>query len=408
VDTDGDGLLDYDEVQYLSSGFDPTNPYTWDPTNTTNDYDWDFDSDNLSNGEEIYLTRTNPTLADTDGDLTNDDLEDSDLDGLNNWVEINTTQTDPRNPDSDDDGIKDGDEVNILGTDPNDYDSDDDTISDYDEDFDGDGLSNGVELYITQTNASNAYTHGVGQPRDDMYDGDSDQLPNWFEVIMSFTNPLSNDTNDDGIFDWEEDPDGDGLTNLEEYNAGTDPHNADTDNDGLTDAEEVWYVFTDPLDNDSDGDGILDGDDDADHDGLTNLEEIRIYGTNATNWDTDGDMLRDGLEIDVGLNATNVDTDGDGLYDGWNDLNDNGIWNPGEPGEDTNANGVVDVGETDPLMVDTDSDGLDDGEEWLAGTDPLNSDSDGDGLLDGEEVNEYGTKIVTEMAWPIPLRSCLR
>ncbi|TAI47010.1 Calx-beta domain-containing protein [Flagellimonas allohymeniacidonis] len=38
------------------------------------------------------------------------------------------------------------------------------------------------------------------------------------------------------------DTDGDGLTNAEENDLGTDPNNADTDNDGLTDGEEVLAV----------------------------------------------------------------------------------------------------------------------------------------------------------------------
>lgn len=47
---------------------------------------------------------------------------------------------------------------------------------------------------------------------------------------------------------------------------------------------------------------------------------------------------------------------------------------------------------TDPLLPDTDKDGLTDGEEvlvWL--TDPLNADTDGDGLSDGDEVLKFGT-----------------
>jgi hypothetical protein len=63
--------------------------------------------------------------------------------------------------------------------------------------------------------------------------------------------------------------------------------------------------------------------------------------------------------------------------------------------EDNNGNGVVDVGETDPLNPDSDSDGALDGVEDTNGngyvdaseTDPLNPDSDGDGLTDGYEIN---------------------
>ena len=56
-----------------------------------------------------------------------------------------------------------------------------------------------------------------------------------------------------------EDPDHDGLTNLEEFQNGTDPHNPDTDGDGLTDGDEVHIYHTNPLLPDTDGDGIPDG-----------------------------------------------------------------------------------------------------------------------------------------------------
>ncbi len=57
------------------------------------------------------------------------------------------------------------------------------------------------------------------------------------------------------------DDDGDGLSNAEELELGTDPFEADSDGDGLDDGQEVGTTGTDPLDPDSDGDGIPDGDD---------------------------------------------------------------------------------------------------------------------------------------------------
>ena len=56
-----------------------------------------------------------------------------------------------------------------------------------------------------------------------------------------------------------EDPDRDGLTNLQEYQLGTDPNKADTDGDGLSDGDEVNKYHTHPLLADTDGDCIPDG-----------------------------------------------------------------------------------------------------------------------------------------------------
>ena len=56
-----------------------------------------------------------------------------------------------------------------------------------------------------------------------------------------------------------EDPDRDGLTNLQEFQIGTDPKNPDTDGDGLTDGDEVNKYHTNPLLADTDGDLIPDG-----------------------------------------------------------------------------------------------------------------------------------------------------
>jgi len=56
------------------------------------------------------------------------------------------------------------------------------------------------------------------------------------------------------------DTDGDRLTDAEELNLGLDPNSSDTDEDGLFDYEEVRIYNTDPLEPDSDGDGFLDGD----------------------------------------------------------------------------------------------------------------------------------------------------
>jgi hypothetical protein len=66
------------------------------------------------------------------------------------------------------------------------------------------------------------------------------------------------------------------------------------------------------------------------------------------------------------------------------------------PGDDYDDDGRPNraerTGETDPMLADTDGDGLEDGPEVDAyGTDPTARDTDGDDLADDLEVREYGT-----------------
>ncbi len=133
----------------------------------------------------------------------------------------------------------------------------------------------------------------------------------------------------------------------------TAPATDDTDGDGLADTLELAGC-TSTTDADTDDDGLADGTEDADRDGPREAGE-----TNPCTADTDLDGLQDGTELRVTLAAIGAgtepatfrpdldpatstdplarDTDADGLADG---------------AEDTNRNGRVDAGESDPLRPD--------------------------------------------------------
>jgi hypothetical protein len=180
-------------------------------------------------------------------------------------------------------------------------------------------------------------------------DTDGDGLTDYQEYFQYFTNPYTNDTDGDTMLDlweagyiptlsptngadWNEDPDGDLLTNILEHANNTDPTNPDTDGDGATDYEEVIVLGSDPLDPDTDNDGMPDGwealytpdldplvydaFDDPDGDGLLNYQEYDESKTDPTNSDTDGEGLSDYEEyVKYSTIPTNTDTDADGFTD---------------------------------------------------------------------------------------------
>jgi hypothetical protein len=107
------------------------------------------------------------------------------------------------------------------------------------------------------------------------------------------------------------DTDGDGLTDAQEAQVGSDPGVIDTDADGIDDFSEVDTFGTDPLNIDTDGDDLADGDEqyifstdplnaDSDGDGLTDGDEVLTYGTDPFNPDSDGDGSSDAAEVEAG------------------------------------------------------------------------------------------------------------
>lgn len=118
-----------------------------------------------------------------------------------------------------------------------------------------------------------------------LLDSDGDGMPDVYEVANGL-NPFD-------PTDAAQDPDNDGLTNLQEYQLGTNPRVADTDGDGVNDGQEVSQG-TNPLNPDTDGDGLTDG-------------QEATLGTNPLVADTDGDGIPDGVEVRIGTNPLVAD-----------------------------------------------------------------------------------------------------
>lgn len=129
----------------------------------------------------------------------------------------------------------------------------------------------------------------------------------------------------------------------------------------------IWYPTVD-----SDGDGIID--------------DIEKYlGLDSENTDSDNDGVSDYLEVVVlEWNPLSSDSDNNGVSDGDEDPDNDGLIN-----RDENAYG------TNPLLMDTDDDGLNDQVEVKTyGTNALEKDTDGDGVSDAKEI-ELGTDPLT-------------
>ena len=162
-----------------------------------------------------------------------------------------------------------------------------------DVDSDGDGLTDAEEA-VLHTDPHKAQTI-AGFP--DMW------LATHFLDTLMNGGPSSFDPNGDA--------DNDGLTNQQELASGTDPNSADSDGDGLPDGWEVAHVL-DPMDST----GYNGADGDPDGDGLTNFEEYQI-GTDPTNPDSDGDGVSDWFEVKVNFSnpLSAIDADSDGIPD---------------------------------------------------------------------------------------------
>jgi len=151
------------------------------------------------------------------------------------------------------------------------------------------------------------------------------------------------------------DYDGDDLSNLDEYNAGTSPTYFDSDEDLLPDGWEVACGLN-PLSGDQNSNNIVDTIDDFDTDGLTNLREYNRR-TNVTAPDTDTDGASDFMEVNQGSDP--IDAADNGLP--WpEDMGDDFTVTGGDPSLSNSERWVVHVGDVQYSSPDFGEVGSDD------------------------------------------------
>ena len=131
---------------------------------------------------------------------------------------------------------------------------------------------------------------------------------------------------------------------------------------------------------------------DNDNDGLWNYIEIYL-GTDPDKYDTDNDNLNDWVEVYVlGYNPLFVDTNNNGVSDGDEDEDEDGLTNAFEVNEFSSS----------PIAADTDHEGLADNEEYECGTSPTMRDTDEDGINDYDEI--YLFKLDPLVAQPSDIK----
>lgn len=211
-------------------------------------------------------------------------------------------------------------------------------------DADGDGLTYGLEFLLNT------------QPQD--WDSDNDELPDGWEWFHGL-NPL--DASSLTVNGSLGDPDGDSLSNKDEYQYGM-PSNWDSPSTPNVLDNGVWWNGTVPTRN---------------WDEESAMQANQGTGSDGADEDPMGNICADGMDNDRDGLVDASDPDGDGDVDCSSD--------------DDDGDGDIDE---DPDGYDTDNDGMNDGWEVSNGLDPTvrtgsdgpNGDPDGDGLIN---IKEY-------------------
>lgn len=398
-ETDGDGVIDnYDLCPWTEFGKSvDLDGCSWEQL--------DDDNDNIANGQDNCPSTEIGAVVDIDG--CSAEQRDSDDDGLNDAI-------DPC-PFSE-----------LL----NDHDSDgctDDIDEDDDNDYVLDIEDNCPKGMIG--NHSNDYDLDGCRDIEDI-DMDGDQLPNLNEADIG-TNPLDEDTDDDGFLDGVDqfpldpnewyDSDGDGCGDNSDDFPTDSSECSDSDNDGFGDNIDAFPTdVSEWLDTDGDGFGnnrdacpIVAGNSlspegcpDRDGDGFS--DDTDLFPSDPDDWaDSDGDGYGDNSDLFPNDETDWADLDNDSYGDNrdrfasdpleWNDtdgdtVGDNSDVFPEDPTEwiDSDGDGCgdnIDVWPLDPSeCFDRDVDGIGDNSDLFPDDRAEWNDTDGDGLGDNEDL----------------------
>ncbi|MHA2297244.1 MAG: hypothetical protein ACXAEU_04705 [Candidatus Hodarchaeales archaeon] len=394
----------------------------------------DSDNDGLTDKFETQVLKTDPANADTDGD------------GLTDLAEYEI-KTNPLAPDTDFDQVDDYEEVIVYGTDPLSMDTDEDGLTDHYEIHHVWNIT-GITPSVSQIKIGNEYYDDRTDPlnpdsdADGLIDGEEGERGIYYGPDMTtnktkqdagmedpplifnggYTHPLDNDTDDDSyeqLYDGTISPRRRWLKEMNDYTeinglyivfidtetgepleprlVRTNPTNPDSDGDtGVTADQRINPPFaefllsdgyelatnppSDPLDGDTDDDGLIDG-----YEGMLKSNSNHTWRLNP---DTDGDGLGDREEVLLGTDGRSIDTDLDGVTDG----DEFFIFGTNPFINDTDFDGLLDGEElwyyhSNPFMRDSDRDGIPDYDEaWIYMTDPMDEDSDNDFMTDYEEI----------------------
>jgi hypothetical protein len=190
------------------------------------------------------------------------------------------------------------------------------------------------------------------------------------------------------------DTDGDGLSDIAEVAAGTDPENPDTDGDGLSDGDESAIIF------DLNWSDAVTGTISFPAGSLSNPPSVgfqqTVAGSNLV-LQSGGEELTfsdpqivfntsvAGEEIDFNAELVGQINDFNIFVDGFTGVNIR-LMQVASTGQQVTLTSMSPSATSDPTNADTDSDGLNDGAEVTAGTSPVLADTDSDGLSDGVET----------------------